>query len=180
MTIQMDAPAGRIVAYATIDQTTGLVSRVAFDNLPSFVVALDQVILVEGIGVIRFDLAFGGAYYAYVDVTVTHQSHIDFVLEPKNVKQVIYTGMRIKRAIMKEVELVHPEHADLSFLHETVFVEKAKDPIHHSRNVCIFVEGEVDRSPTGTGVSGRAAIHGAREELDMGQTISIESILGTT
>jgi hypothetical protein len=77
---------------------------------------------------------------------------------------------------MKEVvELVHPKHADLSFLYGTIFVGKAKDPIHHNRNVCIFAEGEVDRSPAGTGVSGRAAIHVARGELDMGQTISIEA-----
>jgi proline racemase len=178
--IQIDAPAGRIVAYATIDQTTGLVSQVAFDNVPSFVIALDQVIHVEGIGVIRYDLAFdGGAYYAYVDVDVTQQFHFDFGLEPKNVNQLIDAIMRIKRAIMKEVELVHPEHADLSFLYGTIFVGKAKDPIHHSRNVCIFAKGKVDRSPTGTGMSGRAAIHVAQGELDMGQTISIESILGT-
>jgi trans-L-3-hydroxyproline dehydratase len=53
-------------------------------------------------------------------------------------------------------------------------------PSVHSRNVCVFAEGEVDRSPTGTGVSGRVAIHHARGELAVGETITIESILGTT
>ncbi|MBL8190506.1 MAG: proline racemase family protein, partial [Acidobacteria bacterium] len=51
---------------------------------------------------------------------------------------------------------------------------------HHSRNVCVFAEGEVDRSPTGTGVSGRLAIHHARGEISIGESIIIESIIGST
>ena len=53
------------------------------------------------------------------------------------------------------------------------------DPVHHSRNVCVFADGEVDRSATGSGVSGRAAIHRARGDLAVGESITIESILGT-
>ncbi len=65
-------------------------------------------------------------------------------------------------------------------LYGTIFVGPAVDSAHHSRNVCVFADGEVDRSPTGTGVSGRLAIHHARGEVSQGQTIEIESILGTT
>ena len=68
----------------------------------------------------------------------------------------------------------------LGFLYGVIFVGPAQDPAHHSRNVCIFADGEVDRSPTGTGVSGRLAIHHARGEVAIGEAITVESILGST
>ena len=80
---------------------------------------------------------------------------------------------------MENFEIRHPFEEDLSFLYGTIFTGKAKDPKNHSRNVCIFAEGEVDRSPTGTGVSGRAALHYAKGEIELNQSIRIESILDT-
>ena len=68
----------------------------------------------------------------------------------------------------------------MNFLYGVIFVEKLAYGGAHSRNVCVFADGEVDRSPTGTGVSGRAAIHHARGELALGTTITIESIIGTS
>ena len=81
---------------------------------------------------------------------------------------------------MARETIIHPFEEDLGFLYGTIFIGKAEDSPHHSRNVCVFADGEVDRSPTGTGVSGRAALHVAKGELEMGQSITIESILGTT
>ena len=69
---------------------------------------------------------------------------------------------------------------ELGFLYGTIFTGKAHDPANHSRNVCIFADGELDRSATGTGDSARAALHHERNELAIDQKISIESILGTT
>ncbi|MCK5428053.1 MAG: proline racemase family protein, partial [Anaerolineales bacterium] len=68
---------------------------------------------------------------------------------------------------------------DLGFLYGTIFVGKPHVTGHHSRNVCIFADSEVDRCPTGTGVSARAAIHYARGELEINQPFTVESILGT-
>ena len=62
----------------------------------------------------------------------------------------------------------------------TIFTDVAAMAGHHSRNVCIFAEGEVDRSPTGTGVSGRLAIHHARGEIGLDEPIVIESIIGSS
>jgi len=67
----------------------------------------------------------------------------------------------------------------MNFLYGTIFTDSPENPNHHSRNVCIFAEGELDRSPTGTGVSARAAIHYARGEIDIGESIIIESIIGS-
>ncbi len=74
----------------------------------------------------------------------------------------------------------HPFEEDLSFLYGTIFIDEPRGAGVHSRNVCIFAEGEVDRSPTGTGVSGRLAIHHARGELGVGDVITIESIIGSS
>ena len=81
---------------------------------------------------------------------------------------------------MDSVEMVHSLEPDMNFLYGTIFTCASKDPNHHSRNVCIFAEGEVDRSPTGTGVSARAAILHAKGEIKVGESIIIESIIGST
>src|SRR6185369_2035228 len=73
-----------------------------------------------------------------------------------------------------------PFEADLSFLYGTIFTGAALNPGHHSRNVCIFADGEVDRSATGSGVSARAALHHAKGELRPHESITIESIIGST
>ncbi|MBC8486300.1 MAG: proline racemase family protein [Bacteroidetes bacterium] len=89
-------------------------------------------------------------------------------------------GRKIKYAVMDQYEIKHPFEKDLSFLYGTIFTGKAFNPKNHSRNVCIFAKGEVDRSATGSGVSARAALHYAKNELIKGKKITIESILGTT
>ena len=76
--------------------------------------------------------------------------------------------------------VIHPSSRDLSFLYGVIFMGKALDCINHSRNVCVFADGEVDRSPTGSGVSGRMAIHALRGELKEESFVSIESIIGST
>ncbi len=171
-TIKIDAPAGQIHAEVHVDG--GQVQYVSFLNVPSFVAELDCTIEVPGLGTINYDLVYGGAFYAYVNAI-----SLGLTLTPENVRELIDKGMRIKRAIMAGRQIVHPFEEDLGFLYGTIFVGEPLDTSHHSRNVCIFAEGEVDRSPTGTGVSGRLALHHARGELQQGARIEIESILGT-
>jgi trans-L-3-hydroxyproline dehydratase len=87
-------------------------------------------------------------------------------------------GEAIKKAVNATLPIKHPVEEDLGFLYGTIFIDQPEDPSHHSRNVCIFADGEVDRSPTGTGVSARLAIHHAKGEIGDNQHIIIESILG--
>jgi trans-L-3-hydroxyproline dehydratase len=171
--IRIDTPAGRVSAAASIEN--GRVTGVSFLNVPSFVMALDQVIDVEALGEVRFDVAFGGAFYAYVDAP-----SLGLELGRGNTSEIIDAGMRIKRAVADRQLICHPAgEADLDFLYGTIFVERIETGDVHSRNVCVFAEGEIDRSPTGTGVSGRAAIHHARGELPADKWITIESLIGT-
>lgn len=171
----IDAPCGRIFSYANTQN--GKVSSTYFHCVPSFVVALDLEVEVEGLGAVTYDLAYGGAFYAYVDA-----DQLGISLQPENVQEHISKGMAIKRAVMNSKQAIdHPFEEDLSFLYGTIFICKKTEGDAHSRNVCIFAEGEVDRSPTGSGVAGRMAIHHAREEIKAGdEPFVIESILGTT
>ena len=173
--VRIDAPAGRITAKATIEQ--GRVTAVSFENVACFVQLFNQRVTVEPFGEIEFDLAYGGAFYAYVDAL---QAGLELSANAKNVQRLIHAGREIKKVIQQEFNITHPIHEDLSFLYGTVFHGPARDSNHHSRNVCIFADGEVDRCPTGTGVSGRAAIEYARGDLALGESITIESIMGTT
>lgn len=171
----IDAPCGRIISYANIENSK--VSSTHFHCVPSFVVALDLQIKVEGLGTVTYDLAYGGAFYAYVDA-----DELGIDLSAENVQEHIQKGMAIKNAVMNSDQTIdHPIEEDLSFLYGTIFISQKTTGDAHSRNVCVFAEGEVDRSPTGSGVSGRMAIHHARKEIGVGDApFVIESILGTT
>ena len=172
-TLRIDTPAGLVIAQASVHE--GRVQQVSFRNVPSFVAQLDANVLVPGLGNVRYDLAFGGAFYAYVQA-----EDVGLECNPADYRALIEVGMSIKRAVMHGRRITHPADAELGFLYGTIFVGPAESPEAHSRNVCIFADGEVDRSPTGTGVSGRLAIHYARGEIGLDQSIVIESILGTT
>jgi proline racemase len=170
--VRIDSPAGLITAYARV--ADGRVQSVRFRNVPSFVLALDEAVEVPGLGQVRYDLAFGGAFYAYV-----RAEDAGVRCAPADFRALIERGMAIKRAVMASRPIPHPFEADLSFLYGTILIGPALGEGAHSRNVCIFAEGEVDRSPTGTGVSGRLAIHYARGEIGLNEPVVIESIIGS-
>ena len=170
--VKIDTPAGLVKAIAEI--VNNKVKSVRFQNVPSFVYALDKIVNIPSVGEVKYDIAFGGAFYAFIQA-----EDIGVNLIPENYRKLIDLGMRIKKAVMKENPPVHPFEKDLSFLYGTIFIGSPKQKDCHSRNVCIFAEGEVDRSPTGTGVSARLAIHFERGELKKGESILIESIIGT-
>jgi trans-L-3-hydroxyproline dehydratase len=171
--LKIDAPCGRITSFANVEN--GKVTGVRFHCVPSFVVGLDRTVNIEGLGTVTYDLAYGGAFYAYVDMA---KNNFDFDLTPKSYRQLISKGMDIKHAVIKaDKEISHPFEVDLSFLYGTIFIDNTKQLSgNDSRNVCIFAEGEVDRCPTGSGVSGRMAIHKKRKDIDFGDTMTIESI----
>lgn len=169
----IDAPPGQILSSATYEN--GRIHTISFKNVPSFVLYRNEQIEVPGLGRVHYDVAFGGAFYVLVDA-----DRMKLSLKPSGVSKLIEVGMQIKQAVMKEREIIHPFEPDLSFLYGTIFTGRPEAPLRHSRNVCIFANGEVDRSATGSGVSARAALHYARGEMLPGHKMEIESILGTT
>jgi proline racemase len=171
--VSFNVPAGRIEARA--HRAGAHILHTSFCNVPSFVYRRDEELHIDGFGKVRFDVAYGGAFYALVDAPA-----LGLELGSAHYARLIDAGRRIKRAVIEALPVEHPFERDLSFLYGTIFVGPPHDPDHHSRNVCVFADGEVDRSPTGSGVSARAALHHARGELAANETITIESILGST
>jgi trans-L-3-hydroxyproline dehydratase len=172
VSLTIDAPPGRIESSAW--REGGVVRHVTFTNVPSFVLHRDQQVEVPGLGRVKYDVAFGGAFYAIVDA-----DKLGLALEAYEYARLIQLGKAIKRSVMNTQKITHPFEEDLSFLYGTIFTGKARQANRHSRNVCIFANGEVDRSATGSGVSARAALHHARGEMRVGERVAIESILGT-
>jgi trans-L-3-hydroxyproline dehydratase len=136
---------------------------------------LNDTIEIPDLGNVSYDIAYGGAFYAFVKA-----DDVGLRIMPEDTAKLIETGMAIKRAIMASRSVVHPFEKDLSFLYGTIFVGPPRSEGAHSSNVCIFAEGEVDRSPTGTGVSARMALHFAKGDMSIDQSLVIESIIGTT
>ena len=171
--IKIDAPCGQLTSF--IKSEAGKVCDVSFENVPSFVVELDAKVNHPTYGELTYDLAYGGAFYGYVDV-----SQLDLKVEKSNYQKFIEIGIELKKSIIESNDKIkHPFESDLSFLYGIIFTESLEDELIHSRNVCVFADGEVDRCATGSGVSGRAAIHYARKELEIQQEITIESIIGS-
>ncbi len=169
--VRIDTPAGLVTAHAR--HAGGQVSSTWFENVPSFVTELDRTIKVPGFGDICFDIAYGGAYYAFVDA-----SSIGLRLDLDNGRQIAAAGMAIKQAVMAATPIRHPESADLSFLYGTIFTGPAQRADAHSRHACVFADGAIDRSPTGTGVSARMALLYARDASMLDRSVKIESLTG--
>jgi proline racemase len=170
--VNLDTPAGLVRATAHLDRR-GRVERVSFRNVPSFLYAPDLALDVPGYGAVTTDVAFGGAFYA-----VLPAERVGLQVVREQTPALVAAGEAIKRAVNAALPIQHPFEPDLGFLYGTILTGPPEDPRHHSRNICVFANAEVDRSPTGTGVSARLALHHAKGELATDQAIRIESILG--
>jgi proline racemase len=181
--VTLDTPAGLVRATAHHNASGG-VERVSFLNVPAFVyardVALDSEQLgpsvrAKGDGPLVVDVAFGGAFYAILPA-----AEVGLDIATAGEAALVAAGEAIKAAVNHALTIQHPDEPDLSFLYGTILTGPPADAAHHSRNVCVFAKAEVDRSPTGTGVSARLALLHERGEIADGQWIAIESILGAT
>jgi trans-L-3-hydroxyproline dehydratase len=170
--VNLDTPAGLVRAVAYVDGD-GRVERVSFRNVSSFVYASDLEIDVAPYGRLKVDVVYGGAFYAYLNA-----AQVGLAVRPEQTRELVTAGEAVKRAVNATLTIHHPDAEDLGFLYGTILTGPPEDQAHTTRNVCVFANAEVDRSPTGTGVSGHVALRAARGELREGEQIMVESILG--
>jgi trans-L-3-hydroxyproline dehydratase len=170
--VGIDSPAGFIEAFVQWDGHK--VGTVRFKNVPSFLYKKDVVVQTPSFGKLTVDIAFGGAFYAYLD-----GGQIGLEVHPDNYRQLILLGDEVKKAVMATTNVQHPKEPELNQLYGTIIDGKPRFTGTQS-NVCIFADREVDRSPTGTGTAGRVAHLYARGKLKLGETMVNESIIGTT
>ncbi|MFC1805765.1 proline racemase family protein, partial [Planctomycetota bacterium] len=170
--VAIDTPAGLVRATAHV-AADGSVERVAFVNVPSFLYRRDLAVDVPGHGRLTLDVGFGGAFYA-----ILPSASVGLPVLPEHCGALVAAADAVKAAVIAAEPIEHPDAPDLGFLYGVIFTDRPDDPAHHSRNLCVFADSEVDRSPTGTGVSARLAVHHAKGEIQEGDVIAIESILG--
>ena len=168
--VVLDAPAGQIRAYANVSD--GRVESVSFENVPSFVLH-GGVPVRLGSRELRADVAFGGAFYAIVDSEAA-----GIPVAKERLSDLRRAGMEIKHAIEAAVKVVHPDEPGLRGIYGTIFTGPASGDAD-LRNVTIFAEAEVDRSPCGTGTAAVMAVLAAMGLLGVDQTFTHESIIGT-
>jgi proline racemase len=155
--VVVDVPSGRLETHARMEE--GHVRSVRFRNVPAYV---------WGTGVLPgVDVAFGGAFYASVEERV----------EPTNLSRLIERGRGLKRELESRHEIVHPLEPELRDVYGVVFWQREGGDVQ--RNVTVFADGEVDRSPCGSGTSARLALLDASGELPRGEELRHLSIVGT-
>jgi proline racemase len=160
--VVVDVPSGRLESWARVEG--GRVRSVRFRNVPSYVWAERLEI-----GGYRIDVAFGGAFYASVEERV----------EPRELPRLIELGRQLKRRIEAEHDVVHPLEPELRDVYGVIFwQEEGEDPLTQ-RNVTVFADGEVDRSPCGSGTSARLALLDRTGRLRRGDELRHLSIVGS-
>lgn len=170
VSVGYDTPAGFVRARATVDG--GRVTQVAFENVASFVFSDAIEIRLQG-GRYTVPVVFGGAFYA---LAPAEMYGLDVV--PQQAGLLIELGMEVKRAVEAKLEVVHPFDPGLRGVYGTILTGEPSDGAD-GRNVTIFADGEVDRSPCGTGTAARLAWLHARGELPSGRSYVHESIIGS-
>jgi proline racemase len=162
--VAIDVPSGRVVASVRTDG--GRVSSVAFRNVPAYVIA--RGVSAAGVSV---DVSYGGAIYASVPAAAFGLSVV-----PSAYSELIAAGRAVKAALAGSNVARHPIDDRLSGIYGTILYDELGEA--HQRNVTVFADGEVDRSPCGSGTSARLAL---LEEDGLGDgVLTHESIVGTT
>jgi len=170
--LRLDTPAGLVEAKLDIED--GKVKQVTFRNIPSFLYRRDVHVLVDGLGEIKLDIAYGGNFYGLVDARL-----IDLSLMPDNASKIIQTAVKIREAVNREVSVVHPEIPVISGMTHVEFYADPVNPEAHCRNTVVVPPGGIDRSPCGTGTSAKVATLYAKGELGIGEEFVHESIVGS-
>ena len=172
--VVIDVPSGRVTARV---HTVGSeIQSVDFINVASYHMHSD--IKVEtSLGNLSVDVSFGGAIYAQLDI-----SQISLTLTPEFYSQIIAIGREIKWALNETEYAKHPSDSRLSGIYGTIVYEgltRGADGLLHQRNATIFADGEVDRSPCGSGTCARLATLIEKEQLQLGEVLKHGSIVGS-
>ncbi len=177
-TIRLDTPAGLVVAEVAVSD--GKAETVTITNVPSFAERLGASVDVPGYGRVDYDLAFGGNFYAIVELErLSFEGRpLEWREDRSNQDELLRAGLAIMDAINGADEPVHPERADIRGCHH-VYLQAPGSTAERSRHAMAIHPGWFDRSPCGTGTSARMAQLHARGELPLQQDFLNESYIGS-
>jgi trans-L-3-hydroxyproline dehydratase len=166
--VRLQCPCGLVVARVAGD------GGVRFESVPAFAYALDRIAPTPTWGPVSVDIAYGGAFYA-----VLAADSIGLDLRSSPMRAIADAGQEITRAAAAAIPLDHPEEPDLAFLYGTILTDGGSGAAEASRNICVFAGRQVDRSPTGSGVTARMALQIARRQARLGEGRRFESCTGS-
>jgi proline racemase len=172
--VTIDVPSGRVVAR--VHRAAGRVTAVDFVSVPSYTVARDVEVSTSR-GTVRVDIGFGGAIYAHL-----RASDVGLSVTPENVTDLIAIGREVKWLLNDSAHAQHPSDDRLSGIYGTILYDELgvmADGALHQRNVTIFADGEVDRSPCGSGSASRIPVLIDRADMTRDQVLVHDSIVGS-
>ncbi len=171
--LRIDTPAGVVEARYT--QNGPYVDAVRITNIASFLHERDLAVNVPGLGELTVDIAYGGNFYAIVDVQEQYPG-----LDGVSTSDIITWSRALRQALAdSNHSFIHPQNPAISGLRHVLWAGNPKNPEAHARNAVFYGDKAIDRSPCGTGTSARMAQWAARGKLDKGDAFVHESIIGT-
>lgn len=170
--VNIEAPCGLVTA--SVEVKDGKAGAVSFESVPAFLFARDQATDLPGFGTVGFDIAYGGAFYA-----LAHCRQFGLEFGRNRVRDFVDAATALTERLKADFPLAHPDHPDLAFLYGTILTDGGLGQDAPTRNVCVFADAELDRSPTGSGVTARLASMYAKGEIALGESRSFESIVGS-
>ncbi len=169
--VRLDVPAGLVEARVAVED--GRARRVTLRNVPAFLHSQDRVVAADGLGEVRYDMAFGGNFYAIVDA-----ASAGVAVDPARADDLVERGLAVMAAIDAADRPVHPEDERIAGCRHVIFHAPGRDGAH-ARAATSIHPGWLDRSPCGTGTSARMAQLHARGALAVGEAFVNESVIGT-
>ena len=171
--VNIQCPCGLVPSFVSIEN--GKAGRVRFKSVPAFAFARQRIVDTRDWGPLELDIAYGGAFYAVVTA-----DSIGLDLSSGSLRALTDAGEAITQTAAEQIALEHPDDPDLAFFYGTVFTD-GRDAFEAAptRNLCVFAGRQVDRSPTGSGVTARIALQWTRGDIALGQTRVFESITGS-
>lgn len=170
--VKMDTPAGIVTAEAKVKD--GKVLEVSFVNVPAFLYKKDLEVELPEIGTVKFDISFGGSFFALI-----HANQFGLTVEPKNASKLTEIALELRDVINEKIEMQHPTLGHITTCDLVEIYDNPSHPEATYKNVVIFGQGQVDRSPCGTGTSAKLATLYSKGELKENELFVYESILGT-
>jgi len=171
--VVVDVPSGRVTAR--VRRQAGRTVAVTFRNVPSFVIATGITVTTSR-GPITVDVSFGGAIYGSA-----RAADLGLAVEPEHVNDLVRVGREIKAALLRHPDVRHPDDDRLSDTYGTIWFDElpSDGDVLRQRNCTVFADGEVDRSPCGSGTSSRLALLHHHGTISTGQTLEHLSIVGS-
>jgi proline racemase len=169
--IRIDTPVGRVTGFAHSEN--GKVSQAGFLNVPSFCLDTKREVQVDGFGGIQVGIAYGGNFFAILPA-----ESVGLDLSMENMYEIRKMGLKVKDAVNAQHDIQHPDFEEVSGINIVTFYGPSQNPAATYKNVHIFTNGQIDRSPGGTGTSAVMAYMVAKGDISVSEPVVVEGFAG--